>query len=233
MQIFLEEMLEGARRARGIAVIIDVFRAFSVECYLFAGGVRRVLATGGLESAYALKRQYPEALLVGERHGFPLPGFDCGNSPFRLSNLPLAGKTVVHTTSAGTQGLDAAAGADEILTGSLVNAKAIAAYLRSCRPHTVTLVSMGLEAQRSAAEDVLCARYIESLLRDRPFTAQYMKERIVELKSGSGQRFFNPHTQEAMPREDFQLCTDIDRFPFVIRALPRGGYFEMERCDIH
>ncbi len=232
MQIILEEMLEGARRARGIAVIIDVFRAFSVECYLFAGGVQRILATGDLESAYALKRQYPEALLVGERHGFPLPGFDCGNSPFRLNELALAGKTVVHTTSSGTQGLKAAAGADEILTGSLVNARAIAAYLLSRQPRTVTLVSMGLEAQRSAAEDVLCARYIEALLLDRPFTAQYMEERIAELKSGSGQRFFNPDSQEAMPQEDFQLCTELDRFSFVIRAVPRTGYFEMERRDI-
>ena len=37
-------------------------------------------------------------------------------------------KIIVHTTSAGTQGIANAKNAKEILTGSLVNAKAVAKY---------------------------------------------------------------------------------------------------------
>ena len=231
MNIRIAEMLEGARSARGTAVIIDVFRAFSVECYLFACGARQIFAVGALETAYALKRRHPDALLVGERHGVPLPGFDCGNSPALLKKLDLAGRTVIHTTSAGTQGIAAASAADEILTGSLVNARAVADYLLSVRPETVTLVGMGLEARQSADEDMLCARYIASLLRGRPLEKTYMEKEIAGLKLSTGRRFFDPALQEAMPREDFELCTDADRFSFVIRALSRGEYYEMERIN--
>ena len=36
MNIQILEMIEGARQAKGLTVIIDVFRAFSLECYLMA-----------------------------------------------------------------------------------------------------------------------------------------------------------------------------------------------------
>ena len=227
-EVWITELLEGARAARGTAVIIDVFRAFSVECYLFDRGVRRVLAVGELQTAYDLKRRYPDALLVGERKGVPLPGFDCGNSPALLRRMELAGKTVIHTTSAGTQGIAAASrGAAEVLAGSLVNARAVADYLKRSGPETVTLVCMGLRGQRSAPEDLLCARYIAALLRDGGFGKEALEREIAALKLSSGKRFFDPAAQDVMPEEDFYLCTAPDRFPFVLRAEDRGGYFDM------
>ena len=36
MNMQILEMIEGARQAKGLTVIIDVFRAFSLECYLMA-----------------------------------------------------------------------------------------------------------------------------------------------------------------------------------------------------
>ena len=106
-------------------------------------------------------------LLVDEHRGFPLPGFDCGNSPHLIGAFDLRGRTVIHTTSAETRGLAAASDAEELLTGSLVNARATAYYLFTSRPPTVTLAVMELEGNASAAEDVLCTRYIESSCGER------------------------------------------------------------------
>ena len=232
MEIIIKELLDGARSARGTAVIIDVFRAFSVECYLFSRGAGQVFAVGAADTAYRLKREHPDALLVGERNGFPLPGFDCGNSPALLERFDVAGRTVIHTTSAGTQGIAAARNADEVLTGSLVNARAIADYLRSARPETVTLVCMGLNAVSSADEDVLCARYIRSMLLGEHWERGELDRRIEALKLTSGKRLLNPDTQDVMPAEDFYLCTKADRFPFVIRAVPLEDYYRMECLPI-
>ena len=60
MEIGILEFIEGAREAKGIVVIIDVFRAFSTECYAFDSGAVRIIATATPEEeAFALKRNIP------------------------------------------------------------------------------------------------------------------------------------------------------------------------------
>ena len=164
MDIQILHMIEGAKKARGLTVVIDVFRAFSMEAYMFASGASKVIPIGDCDLAYHLKEENPEVILAGERHGKILPGFDTGNSPWELMDIDVKGKTVVHTTSAGTQGIANAVNADVILGGSLVNAKAIAEYIRKSGIETVSLVCMGLEALSETEEDTLCARYIKALL---------------------------------------------------------------------
>lgn len=96
-----------------------------------------------------------------------LEGFDYGNSPTQIENIDFSGKTVVHTTSSGTQGIANAQNAKEILTGSLVNAKAIAEYIKMQNPEDVSLVCMGNGGLSEAEEDTLCAKYIKSLLEGK------------------------------------------------------------------
>ena len=62
--------------------------------------------------------------------------------------IDFSGKTVIHTTSAGTQGLVNAVQADEVITGSFVNAEAIVSYIRRQAPAMVSLVSMGTAARQ-------------------------------------------------------------------------------------
>ena len=187
MNIQILEMIEGARQAKGLTVIIDVFRAFSLECYLMAKHPAQLCPVGAKETAYAWKEKHPEAVLIGERHGVILPGFQYGNSPSQTADADLEGKTLIHTTSAGTQGIVNAAGAEEIITGSLVNAAAIARYIQKVQPDQVSLVAMGLEGKASAPEDVLCARYIKSLVER---TSLDMEAELKTLRhTESGEKF--------------------------------------------
>ena len=186
---------------------------------------------GATETAYAWKESHPDAVLVGERHGVILPGFQYGNSPFQTAEADLAGKTLIHTTSAGTQGIVNAAGAKEIVTGSLVNAAAVARYIKRQNPSKVSLVAMGLEGKASAPEDVLCARYIKSLVEGTSFD---MEEELAMLRrTESGEKFFRPETQQVFPMEDYGMCTDVDRFPFVLQVERKAeDMFEVHRKDI-
>ena len=81
MQIQFLQLLEGARQARGLTVIIDVLRAFSLECYLADQGARELRPVSTLEEAFAWRQRDPACLLVGERGGARCEGFDYGNSP--------------------------------------------------------------------------------------------------------------------------------------------------------
>ena len=213
MEIHIVHYAAGAARARGPTVIIDVFRAFSAACYAFDRGAEKIIATQTLETARALKQKHPDYLLMGERHAQKPPDFDFGNSPSELAESDLTGKTLVHTTHAGTRALLAASGADPVITGSFVNAGAIAAHIRKWSPESVYLVCAGFEGDKEAAEDLLCARYLQQLLRgeDPDFTS------IPEqLKSApSALRFFDPQ-DPASPEIDFYMCLDLDRFGFII-----------------
>ncbi|MCB8994938.1 MAG: 2-phosphosulfolactate phosphatase [Bacteroidales bacterium] len=215
MNISILQMIEGAREAKGLTVIIDVFRAFSLACYAFDRGADRIIPVGDIKLAYALKEANPDYILIGERNENKMPGFDFGNSPTHILNEDFRGKTLVHTTSAGTQGLVNAINASEILTGSFVNAGAIVNYIRSSNPNEVSLVCMGYSAQRETEEDNFCAEYIKNELEDRENNFEFSKRVIRET---SGRRFFEDGKQEFSPSSDFELCLELSRFSFVIRA---------------
>ena len=216
MEIRILELIEGARKAEGLTVIIDVLRAFSLECYLYHYGAKLVRPVGSVEEAFALREAHPGSLLIGERQGKMCEGFDFGNTPGGIPPEKVAGKLIFHTTSAGTQGIINASGAEEILTGSLVNASAVAGYIRKKNPQKVSLVCMGNNGTRRAEEDVICAEYIRSLIREEPM--EDLEERIRELPVHGAEHFFRPETQHIFPEEDFWLCMQVNRFPFVLRV---------------
>jgi 2-phosphosulfolactate phosphatase len=213
MQVECLDFLAGAERARGSAVIIDVFRAATTAAYAAATGAR-VVPVGAIEEALRLRMRHPDWLLAGERHARQLPGFDYGNSPTRIAAAELAGRTLVHTTHAGTQGLVGATAAAEVLTGSLVNAAAIVRYLKLQAPAQVSLVRMGHEAQARCLEDDLCAELLEARLADADYATAGLPGRLRAAPAAA--KFFDPAASWA-PREDFDRCTALDRFDFVLR----------------
>jgi len=124
MEIEIYHLIEGAKQAEGLVVIIDVFRAFSLECYLYSMGAKEIRPVGTMEETLAWREKDNNCILVGERQGKMCEGFDFGNSPSTVTPDRVKGKRVIHTTSAGTQGVVHATHASEIITGSLVNAHA-------------------------------------------------------------------------------------------------------------
>jgi 2-phosphosulfolactate phosphatase len=229
VRVTVHDFVAGSREARGLAIVVDVFRAFSLACYAVDGGAR-VVPVGAVEDALALRERHPDWLLAGERHARQLPGFDFGNSPAHVAAADLRGRTLVHTTHAGTQGLTNASGAVEVLTGSLVNAAALVRYAQRRRPEAVSIVRMGHEAVERCAEDDLCAELLVARLSGRDFDASGVRERLRTAPAAA--KFFDPAATWA-PEADFELCTDVDRFDFVLRLGPPDdeGVRTLERID--
>ena len=230
MRVEFHDFVAGARAARGSVVVIDVFRAFSTACYAVAAGAR-VVPVADVDAALALGARHPDWLLAGERHGRDLPGFHFGNSPARIAAAALAGRTLVHTTHAGTQGLTQAPAADEVLTGSLVNAAAIVRYLAQRKPALVSIVRMGREARERCAEDDLCAELLGARLAGRAFDIADVGARLRAAPAAA--KFFDPAAPWA-PEADFGLCVALDRFDFVLRLAPpdADGVRALERVDV-
>lgn len=205
MNIKILHGVEGAKEATGIAVIIDVFRAFTVEAYLINNGAEKLIAVGDMQIAYDYKAQNNDCILIGERKGKILPGFDYGNSPSQIQNVDFSGKTVIHTTSNGTQGIANAKNAEE-----------------------VSLVAMG--SRTHTEEDNLCAYYIRSVLEN---TEIDLEKEIENVKEKSGAKFFDKDQQEVFPKEDFYLSTEIDKFNFILKVIKSQDEFNyVEKIEL-
>lgn len=215
MKISILQLIEGAQKATGLTVIIDVFRAFSLECYLYAKGAELIIPVSDLSEAFKIKDENPDFVLIGERNEQKVEGFQYGNSPKEVQGADFTGKTIIHTTSAGTQGIIHATKADEILTGSFVNAGAIIRYIQRENPVKVSLVCMGYSALKPIEEDTLCAQYIYNQLKGFDMDFENI---VYNIRNTSGKRFFNPDLSDHNPPEDFDFCLDLDRFNFIIRA---------------
>lgn len=286
MKIRVLKTIEGAGEAEGLVVMIDVFRAFSLECYLFAAGARRIYPVKDLEEARAAAAAHEDCILIGEEGDARAEGCMYGDSPWqtgagevagkRYNGKPdifpednildglavgpegpffprkhkgfdgtpgcaavpglFAGKDIIHLTGTGASGILAAeaAGADEIIAAGLVNAEAVAKYILTRNPRSLSLIAAGKGGVENAKEDTLCAKYIESLLtggvitgedalprifRTKIFTSDQIQLIADALLTDGGEEFFNPDPewQEVYPREDFFLCITCDLFDFAIR----------------
>jgi 2-phosphosulfolactate phosphatase len=200
---------EGARKARGVVVVIDVLRAFTVSAYALAGGAREVLYVADLERAREVAAGIPGAVLSAEVGGLPVAGVAISNSPTMIEAADLAGRVLVQRSSAGVQSLAAVAGATSLFAAGLVVAGATARAILDLEPELVTLVA----SRADHPEDGACAAYLAGALEgSRPDLDDLLRVlrasgRYAELAGGSVPGF---------PATDLALALELDRFDFAL-----------------
>jgi len=214
MKIEKQFGITGAQKAMGTTIIIDIFRAATVDAFLLDKKVDYIIPVSTKEDAFSLKAKHPDYILLGENRGFKIEGFDIGNSPFEISQLNLNGKVVVHRSSQGTQGIVGATHAETILFGSFVSATAIINYLKEECPAHISVIAMdGENSEDDIFADYLMEKLVGKNNTDMPTIVNFLKTHP------GAARFLDPHIPE-FPREDFDLCLDLDRFdffPLVVR----------------
>jgi 2-phosphosulfolactate phosphatase len=226
---------EHAHAARGIVVVIDVLRAFTVAAYALAGGAKQLWLVQTAEEALKLRGRSPDALLAGEIEGRHIPGFDLNNSPSRMAAAPITGKTVIQRTGAGTQGAVGAEHATHLLAASLVNSSATAEYVRSLAESSglpVTLMPTESSDREDHIEDDICANYLEARLRGRADAGSELDAGIDRLLASPRVSVFADGDQD-FPAEDLPAAMAVDRFAFVMvgRRARYGGisYVDLRR----
>jgi 2-phosphosulfolactate phosphatase len=233
MQINCSSLLPGAQAARGIAVIIDVFRAFTCAPLMFSLGIQKIILASTPAEGFALKDKNPDVILVGEVGGIPIKGFDLGNSPTQILKQDPSffdGRMVVQRTSSGVQGaLAALDAADEVLLGSYALAKSTAQYIRTKKADRVSIVAMGWNLEVKAPEDEHCARYIAHMLEEGDYNHNQALRDII----------FHETTQKFLrgdkvhyPPSDPILCLQRDIYDFVLRAERRAEHVIVHKLTL-
>ena len=233
MHILRKSLLAGAHQAEGVAVVIDVYRAFTSAALMTHLGAEKIILLAEAEAVLKLKRE-KGYLAVGEVDGKKVPGFELGNSPSRILAAGrdfFAGRTVAQRTSAGVTGAVAAARRSEaVILGSYVTAAAIARYIGGLPPppEVVSLVAMGADGQEVTPDDEACADYLEHLLTDRPYDHTAALRRVVEHECT--QKFLRGD-QPHFPPTDPLYCLQRDVFDFVLVAAQEDGQLVARRID--
>ncbi|HLZ60551.1 MAG TPA: 2-phosphosulfolactate phosphatase [Ktedonosporobacter sp.] len=209
-----------AAQARGIVVVIDVIRAFSVAGYAFAGGAQGIWLVRTVEEAQALRTREPEALLIGEIEGRLIPGFDLNNSPARMATAPIRSRQLIQRTGAGTQGAVNASHASMILLCALTNARATAQYAHDqaeSRGEAITILPTSFHGgDEYWNEDRICADYIEALLLGQEYVASdILAKGIAYLHETNRFSLFQAGSSD-FPIEDIAAVLDVNRFNFAI-----------------
>jgi len=143
-------------------IIVDVLRAGTTICTAFNEGVERIIPVASVEEAVLMKQK--GYLVAGERNGEKLDFADFGNSPSELMSRDIAGKTLVITTTNGTQAIEMAHGAEIIATGTFTNLAYIAEWLTSLDMN-ITILCAGWRNTFSLEDTIFAGALTERLVQ--------------------------------------------------------------------
>lgn len=153
-----------------VAVVVDVLRMTTTATVLLELGLEELAVVAASEEARAVAER-SEALLIGERQGMPLPGFDHGNSPLEFTRAEVQGKRAVICTTNGSRAVEAAANARHLLLGALINDDAVAERALALATDEITFVCSGTDG-RVSLEDIVGAGCIIQRLLERTGSAE-------------------------------------------------------------
>lgn len=221
MEIIHATGIEGAGRARGIAVVIDVLRSFTVSAYALAGGARECRLVTTTEAARALAAAIPGSVLCAEENALPLPGIAISNSPTQITDEDLMGKILVQRSTAGTPVAAAVAPGVDIFAASLVVARATVEACLSRRPSALTII-----ASADHPEDHACARYMEAIIKG---VAPDLDGWLEPLRRSERYRRVMSGAWPGFPPTDIELALMPDRFDFAMPVTRAVGFLRLSK----
>lgn len=210
-----------------IVVVIDIFRATSAICTAFHHGAKSIIPVATVEEAMEYKRK--GYLAAAERNAMIVEGFDFGNSPFSYMTDEIAGKTIALTTTNGTQAINAAKEASEIVIGSFLNYSILCDWLEE-QGNDVILLCSGWKNKFNLEDTLFAGAVARNLIQtlkfettcDSTLSATILYEKaehdMYGFLSDSSHR---KRLEKLDLEEDIRYCLQIDKAP-VLPVLKDG-----------
>ena len=228
--VFAPNAITPAELAGRTVVVVDILRATTSIAVALANGAKAVLPAASTEEALRIAQNLERdaVVLAGERKSVRIPGFALGNSPAEFGAEAVGGKTIVMTTSNGTQALIAAQGAREVIAAAAVNFGAVVARARAALEQQGDLLILCAGGDRQfALEDAFAAgRLAKVLLPEGGLKAVEINDAAVaalELARHYGERWGRALKASAHGRElaalgfraDLDACAAQDTHPVL------------------
>tara|TARA_Y100001968_G_scaffold5310_1_gene4704 strand:- start:973 stop:1704 length:732 start_codon:yes stop_codon:yes gene_type:complete len=148
-----------------VALVIDVLRATTTIAWALHNGADSVQTFTDLTSLKKEAFAWPDnkRILLGERGGKTIEGFDLGNSPLGVTSEIVRGKRLFMSTTNGTRALNRLRNVENLYTLSFPNRSAVGERLLNDESKNVCILGSGWEGSYSL-EDSLAAGALASFL---------------------------------------------------------------------
>ena len=220
------------KKEGSIVVIIDILRATSAICTAFEFGADKIIPVATVAEATEYKKK---GFMVGaERNGVQLEGFDFGNSPFNYMTAKIKGKTIVLTTTNGTQAIEISKDAYKVVVGAFLNLTSLCKWLLEQDRELILLCSGWLD--RFNIEDAMFAGAVVSVLNKHPnFSemgdAALASKYLFEMGYKNPDKFLHnsSHKERLVAlglKDDVKFCLSLDQTD-IIPILKDGALVKM------
>ncbi len=218
----------------GIVVVIDILRATSAMVAALEHGVKDIIPVSTIEEA----RQYigrPGYIAAAERNGEVVDGFPVGNSPLAFKAMELHGKTIVISTTNGTQAINISRDARLVVIGAFLNLSALTGWLLKQNDNILLLCS-GWRDKFSLEDSVFAGAVMDRLLEsgkfgleeDSSIASKYLymsaRDNIMSILKAAPRR---KRLQQLQLLDDVKYCLTPDQSN-VIPVLREGRLVPLE-----
>ena len=183
--LFRKEDLDHERLEGKVAMVLDVLFATSTIVNALANGATEVIPTLDEAGAKAEAQKHPDGsyLLAGELYAITLPGF-APPTPLALAKEPIAGRTLIYSTTNGTVALRQASAADHVYAVALLNGRALVRRVLAQHPDKTILIICSGSMGSPNLEDIYGAGYLVDLLaREFPGDADTFSDAALAARS--------------------------------------------------
>jgi 2-phosphosulfolactate phosphatase len=147
-------------------VVIDVLRASTTIVTALANGAKEIIPVSSVESAMKISGNLfgDVILLGGERNGKLIEGFNLGNSPQEYTEEVVKNKSIIFSTTNGSQALVKSRYAKNLVVACFVNVSKVVEFVREINAD-VSIICAGKQGA-FCLEDAVCTGMIIHKLRE-------------------------------------------------------------------
>ena len=219
-----------------IAVVIDVLRATTTISWALVNGADsiEVFADLDLLKKKAMNWDPDKRLMLAERGGKKIKGFDLGNSPLSVTNDIVAGKRLFMSTTNGTKAIQKVQNSEFLFPMALTNRKAVADRIISLNKREILILGSGWEGNYSLEDSLAAGALADYLIKFHNSEINIINDELSAalalwhfwkgdvlkcLKIAThGKRLANIGDYE----DDFKCCSQIDCLDIVPTQVERG-----------
>ena len=219
-----------------VAVVIDVLRATTTIAWALTNGADSIEVFDDLDLLRSKAMEFPpeKRLMLGERGGKKINGFDLGNSPLTVTKDLVKDKRLFMSTTNGTKALKKVQDVKYLFPMALTNREAVAKRIMTLKEPNVLILGSGWEGSYSLEDSLAAGALASYLIQNYNQTVNIINDELNaalalwELWKGDILRCLKTATHGKRLtsigdyEDDFKCCAQLDFLNVVPTQFEKG-----------